>query len=459
MKRRSFITSTLTAGIPAFHLASCGNKKDTAGTARNTSESILPATLAGKTIEELRDDYHHRFFDRYLPFWDRGGIDESGAIFCNLNDDGTVYNDEVFNWYQGRAIWVYSFLYNNFGKNSRYIEIARKARNFLVKNLYAGNGKWYEKSNRNGNIIEGVSDVIYGWIIVATGLQEYYKAVGNDEDLNLAIESLRAALKTYDNPDYTGSQNWGGYSSDIPRKGIRDQGYHMVFIRLLTQLLSHYSDPWLEELAGKQVDLLMNKFFNAEYGISNENLNHDYSRIKGYEDYMYIGHSLETQWMVMFEAIRTKDRMLFDTCKNNIRRNLELCWDYIFEGYGGDGHFYVFDGPERTREKMYNEKSMWSHTEILIATLTVLEYTGESWARDFYERTYTYAINKFDTPYGVWRQGVNRFGEEMKRDVNKIMGITNKRKGNFHMPRAFMLNMLSLNRMIKNRRCLTAFPV
>ncbi|MFC1607177.1 AGE family epimerase/isomerase, partial [Candidatus Latescibacterota bacterium] len=162
---------------------------------------------------------------------------------------------------------------------------------------------------------------------------------------------------------------------------------------------------------------------------------------------------------VMFEAIRMKDKALFDDCKNNIRRNLELCWDYIFGGYGGDGHFYVFDGPGRSRQKMYNEKGMWAHTEVLIATLHILEYTGEDWARDFYERCHTYSFKTFDTPHGVWSQGVDRFGKSMRRDANLIMGTPSKRKGNFHMPRAFMLNMLCLERMIKNNRKISAFPV
>ena len=39
---------------------------------------------------------------------------------CELNDDGSVANDEKYIWYQGRAIWVYSFLHNHFGKNAAF---------------------------------------------------------------------------------------------------------------------------------------------------------------------------------------------------------------------------------------------------------------------------------------------------------------------------------------------------
>ena len=39
----------------------------------SSSLNILPETIAGMSLEELRDDYHDRLFNRYIPFWDKGG--------------------------------------------------------------------------------------------------------------------------------------------------------------------------------------------------------------------------------------------------------------------------------------------------------------------------------------------------------------------------------------------------
>jgi mannose/cellobiose epimerase-like protein (N-acyl-D-glucosamine 2-epimerase family) len=411
------------------------------------------------SLPDLREDYRRRLFDRYLPFWDKGGVDSAtGAVVCILNEDGTIAEDEVYNWFQGRALWVYSFLYNNFGRDTKYLDIARNVRDFMVKHMKADNGRWHEKVYRDGSIKVPVGPCIYGWMFPAEGLAEYYKAAGNAEDLDMALETMRASLAAYDSPSYAGSTNWGGYPKEMPWTGMRDQGHHMMFINFLNQLLKHHSDPELEKLAGQHVDFIMRRFFNPDYGIVNENLHHDYSRIEGFEDYMYIGHTLEIQWMVMFEALRTGNRALFDTCAANIRRNLELCWDYIFDGYAGDGHFYVFDGPNRSRDRMYNEKGMWGHTEVLIATLHILEYTGAAWAWDFYERCHSYSFKTFDAPIGVWSQGVDRFGKPMVRDANVKLGLPSKRKCNFHMPRAFMLNLLCLDRMIANGGKVSAFP-
>lgn len=457
MKRRSFIGAAAAAWIPGALALSCGRRQPQERRRKETITGVvatrqLPENIAGLTLKELRNDYHDRLFNRYLPFWEKEGIDkEHGGFMCILNDDGTVADDDKYCWYQGRGLWVYSFLYNNFGKDKHFLDIATKARDFIVKYMKAGNGTWNERVYRDGRVKEGVGPNVYGWLFIAAGLAEYYKATGNDEDYKMVLETIWATLRAYDNPQYKGSENNGGYPADMDFTGFRAQGHSMVFIWMLTQILSFKKNIKLEDLAAEHVSYIMKGFTHPYLLITNEYLQHDYSRIPGFEDYMYTGHSLETQWIVMFEAIRQGDRELFTTCKNLIRRYITMCWDYIFEGFG-DGHFYVFDGPDRTRAKLYGAKSMWSHTEILLTTLHILEYTGEVWALEWYERTRAYALKHYDTPYGVWRQAVDRFGNDVQRE-----GIPVKRKDNFHPPRYMMYNLLCLDRMIKNEGKLSTF--
>lgn len=456
MKRRTFIGSSIVSGVSGALMLSCGSEQPSQQTSPGSGKR-LPDTLAGKTLEELREDYRHRLFDRYLPFWENGAFDEDiGGVMCSLNDDGTVADDEKFIWFQGRSLWIYAALYNNFGKDPKYLERARKMRDFCVNYMYAGNGKWYERMNRDGTVREGVSKSLFGWAFIANGLQELYRADGNEEDMKLCMETIDAMLNAYDNPGFGGIANLGGYPSGMDFTGHRAQGIHMCLLRMLSQILEHTDDPGLKALQEKQVELIMTKFYNPEYGITNEYLRHDYSRIPGYEDYMLVGHSLEVQWMIMFEAIRLKDQKLFEQSKNLIRRYLEIGWDYVFEGLGST-HFYVFDGPGRTREKLYGVKEGWAHHEILIALLHVIEYTGEDWAKIWYDRAHKYIVEKFDTECGVWKQSLNRFGGEVDSSLKIRSRWHPKRRDNFHQPRMMMLNLLSLDRMIKNKGRVTAF--
>ncbi len=187
----------------------------------------------------------------------------------------------------------------------------------------------------------------------------------------------------------------------------------------------------------------MNDFWNPEYRINNENLFHDYTRLPGTESTMYSGHYLETLWMLLHEALRKKDTDLFEIIKDRARHLIEMTWDYVFEGMGTED-YHVFSSDGKCQGPELDLKVMWAHTEILITTMTVLERTGEPWARDWYERTRKYCLKHFaNTGTGVWRQAVDRFGNDKQRP-----GISIYRKDNFHQIRYQMMNLLSIERMI-----------
>jgi mannose/cellobiose epimerase-like protein (N-acyl-D-glucosamine 2-epimerase family) len=97
---------------------------------------------------------------------------------------------------------------------------------------------------------------------------------------------------------------------------------------------------------------------------------------------------------------------------------------------------------------------MWAHCEVLIACLTVLEYTAEVWAQEWYERVRAFTLRTMPcAAHGVWRQAVNRTGADLER-----VGVSTKRKDNFHQARYLMTNLLSLERMLENRGQCTPFP-
>ncbi|MBT4485441.1 MAG: hypothetical protein HOC71_17380 [Candidatus Latescibacteria bacterium] len=452
MKRRDFMGTALTAGLTGT-LSAYAKPTIPPTTFKTGTYKVLPAKIAGMSLEELRDDYHDRLLNRYLPFWDRGGYDsELGGFMCELYDNGSVQNDEKYIWYQGRGVWVYSFLYNNFGKDPRWLAVAKKSRDFMVKHMHAGNGMWHEAVNRSGKVMkssgQGTSEDIYGAMFAATGLAEYYKAAGKEEDIELAKTSILTSAKRYNDPDY-GGVRLSGY----PKRGLRSQGHSFMMVWTLTQLLNFHDDPLLDELAREHLDHIMNSFWNPDYGISNEILEHDYSRISSIEKRTSPGHTIETQWMAMYEAIRIGNGTAFNILKTRVRRILEMSWDYIFEGMG-DTMYHVFAGSDHPAGPVFEVKTMWAHCEILIACMTILEYTGDVWAKEWYERARGFTLRAMTTDHGVWRQAVDRFGEDKKRESISIY-----RMGNFHQPRYMMMNMLSLDRMIKNEGKLTRFPL
>ncbi|MEN8229752.1 MAG: AGE family epimerase/isomerase [Bacteroidota bacterium] len=439
MKRRSFISTTLGASaftIPGYAALHGTNppKRYNIPDRNNSFKQIV-----GITLQEHRDELNSRLFDEFLPFWDQGGYDkEYGGFICNLNEEGIPVDDQKFIWYQGRAIWVYAFLYNNFSQNPAYLEIAKKSRDFMVRKMYLGKGRWAELVSRNGNLIKGVEpdSEIYGELFAANGLAEYFKISGNKEDIRLARESVLAAVKAYDSPYYLKGTAYEGY---------RIQGHSFILIRLLTQLLRYHQDEMLEELLDLHVKMLMEKFYHPLYRISNERLNHDYSRIKSEEGYTYLGHSLEARWMLMDLALQKNDQVLYEWAKSDYKRYLEMGWDHIFGGFA-DENYYVFGNENHPAGPDYNIKTMWAHLDTMIGLMIIFENSGEPWSIEWYKRIWDYVKETFCRGVPAWEQAVNRLGDPRRREME---GINPMRRGNFHQPRFLMMNMLSLDRMIK----------
>ncbi len=429
MKRRNFLMNAGAASALMLPGVSCTEKKPPV-------HKKAEETIAGMTWKQHREELWSRLFDEYLPFWDHGGYDEKyGGFICNLDKSGVPVDDQKFIWYQGRAVWVYSFLYNHIKKDPKYLEIARKTRDFMVEKMYAGDGKWVELVHRDGRVIKGIepdSD-IYGWLFAANGLAEYYRITGNEEDLSLAKESIWASVKAYDSPHYR---------QGTEEEGYRIQGHSMIFLRLLTQLLSYHTDSKLEELLNEHKDRIMNNFYYPELRISNETLHHDYSRIKETEDSTITGHSLETQWMIMDLALRRNDMELYEKARKNFKRYLLMAWDYNFDGYGSESYYVFRDYP---LNEVFSIKTMWAHTEILNGCLLIYAHEQSEWAREWYDLTWNYVKDHFCLGTGAWEQAVDRRGRPQSREK---WGIDPNRRGNFHQPRFLMMAIMRLNRML-----------
>ena len=402
----------------------------------SSSEDAAPQTLLrthiGPTsLQELRDQYHSELFVDYLPFFDRHGIDHKlGGFMCTLDHDGTLLDTRKDMWYQGRGLWVYSYLYNHFG-GDQYLAVARKARDFIVRHGRDHNGNWVRTLNREGEVIQPAEKRGYTGMFVAEGLQEYAKASGDQESMDLAIASLWQAMDKWDDPTCDAVE---GYIP-VSYPGMRTQGSHMVAILILTQMLNQVSDPKLAALADRIVDGIINRFWNPAYRLNNEALDHHYQRPDDdNEDFIYLGHAIETLWMLLPEAMRRRDRALFDLVAKRLQRHIEVAWDDVYDG---------FFRAMKVHGAFTFDKVFWAQEEVLIGTAILLEHTELAWPEAWFSRTYQYIHDKFwlkPHGYPLFMSGADR---------QATFQPNTSRKENYHHPRHLMLNLLALGRMIE----------
>ena len=222
MKRRAFLGLT-GAAAARLGLASLGRAQTTSGPP-NDATAPGELRLAGMSLAELRQGLYDQLFQVLLPFWDKHGIDhEYGGLMCSLDYDGTLLDTGKNLWFLGRGIWVYSFLYNHFGNNPQFLEVAKKTKEFVFKYARQGDGWWAEELSREGKVQRPFSGDTEGMYHLAEGLHEYAAASGDEQSREAALAILNKLFRDFDSPSfrYRGADFpylWGS------KRAIRPQG-------------------------------------------------------------------------------------------------------------------------------------------------------------------------------------------------------------------------------------------
>jgi N-acylglucosamine 2-epimerase len=451
MERRAFL------GLTAPALAQLGTASPAgAQTASGPCPNPAPARLAGMSLPELRQRLHDQLFQVFLPFWDKHGIDhERGGVMCSLDYDGSLLNTNKNLWFLGRTLWVYSFLYNQFGGNPEYLAAAKKTREFVLRFALQADGWWAEDLSRDGKVLRPFSGDTEGMYFVAEGLQEYAAASGDGQSREMAVALFKKLFRNFNSPDfrYRGSDFQYLWNSKV---AVRPQGLWFLNLNVATHLLQRGSDPEISAIADHALDAIMHRHYNPEIGLNTEMLYFDFSRPKEEAQKARFGHGVEALWMVMDEANRRQDHALWNTCAERIRHHLDVGWDYV---YGGLSQWVNVDHsdyqwPAETPPGMHVDmhftgeyeymKPLWCQVEVLVATLYIFERTRAEWAARYFDMAFDLVNRKFSQKGRGYPAGYILFADR-RMSPQPHTG----RQDNYHPIRQLMLNLLTLDRMIR----------
>jgi mannose/cellobiose epimerase-like protein (N-acyl-D-glucosamine 2-epimerase family) len=423
-----------------------------AGAARRPGER-----LAGLRLEELRQRFYHQLFDVLLPFWDEHGVDhEYGGIMCSLDYDGRRVNTQKNLWFLGRAIWVYSFLYNHFGKNPKFLEVARATKEFVFKYALQKDGWWAEDLEREGKVLRPFSGDLEGMYFIAEGLQEYAAASGEEQARETALTLFKKLFRYFNNPDfrYRGADFTYLWNS---RRALRPQGLWFLNLNIATQILERGSDAEVAAIADQALEAIMRRHYDAEIGLNTEVLYFDFSPPPEEAHKVRFGHGVEALWMAMEEADRRQDELLWRTCAARIRHHLDVGWDHIYGGLSQwinvDQACYQWpvETPPGTRLELHYAgeyeymKALWAQNEVLVAALNVYARTREEWAARYFDLAFQVINQKFSQKSRGYPAGYVLFTD---RRITAPAHVA--RQDNYHPLRQLMFNILTLDRMLGN---------
>ncbi|MFC1539745.1 AGE family epimerase/isomerase [Candidatus Latescibacterota bacterium] len=416
MDRRNFI-SNIALGSFAFSGSSTIRAMGQDSDNKDYGVASLSPTVVDKignfTLQELRDYHQKELDEQYIALWDKYGIDwEFGGVIPYWDENGNFTSDIKEMYYLGRALWIFSYLYNHFGKNERHLKAAKMTKDFTFKYCRDENGYWISEVTREGKFVKG-SFNIYGDMYMVLGLTEYYIATGDEEARDIAIESAHGVNERIVSLDY---QHLGGHGSGH-EPGTKRLGTWQHFLSTLTPLARETNDYGITMIARMCVRNIMERHYRPEYGVAFEYLDDMFQPFERNTHRTVSGwHSIQAAWMCMDEALRMGDKRIFMDAMEMGRLTLEKCW-----AEGEKGGLVSISNPEARPVESNDYAPSGATDDAIIFTLLAIEHTHAPWAVYWFDKVFAHGQKHYD----LW-----------------------KRSCLLHHPRRLFLDIEMLDRMI-----------
>lgn len=376
-------------------------------------------------FKKYKKEFEEVLLENFVPFWTKYSVDkEYGGYLCGFMRNGELFFDDKSVWQQGRSLWMFSKLYNEFGKKEEWLNAARIGYEFINKYCFAENGHMYFRVTRDGKALVE-RRYYFSEAFAVMGYAEYYKATGIGESKQRAIDLYDKMVYYYTTP--------GVFPAKVNTETRKTRGHSIVMIMMnVAQCMREIdNNQRYDEMISSCINTILNVFTKPEekalfetVGINGERLNSPDGR------FINPGHSMETAWFMMKEAIKRKDRNIMERCMQILRWSLEIGWD---EEKGGIFYFVDIENkPVLSLE--WDMKLLWVHCEAMIALAYSYWYTKDVYYIEWFDKIKEYVWKHYpDDGYPEWFGHLHRDGTP----VNYIKG--SDWKGPFHNVRAFMI--------------------
>ena len=376
-------------------------------------------------FKSMKEKLQSILMDDFVSFWEEVSVDEIyGGYLCGFDRDGELFFEDKSVWQQGRSLWMFSKLYNEFGKKQIWLYAAKSGYDFINKYCFnPENGHMYFRVTRDGKPLQE-RRYYFSEAFAIMGYCEYYIATGNEEIKERAIKLFELFEKYYKTPTF---------APKINPETRRYKGHSIVMIMLnVCQHMRTIDDnPKYDQLISESIGTIVNDFIKPEKKALFETVNYDGSFVDTPDGrFLNPGHSMETAWFIMQEAIHRGDKALFEKMMEVTKWSLQRGWDSEMGGI-----FYFLDCDNKpVRSLEWDMKLFWVHCEAMIALTYSYIYTKNEEYLHGFETILNYCIEHYADPgHPEWYGHLHRDGTP----IAQIKG--SDWKGPFHNVRAFMV--------------------
>ena len=374
-------------------------------------------------LADLKRLYERTFWEDILPFWLERGVDtEYGGYFtCFSNDASRLVSTDKYVWSQGRFVWTLSRMYDQLtdaepGQRDRFVEYAGLGADFLMENVRLKSGNCAFILDREGRPKKppGLNqyDVsTYTDTFVVYGLSEYARVTEDSKPFDFAVDLFRSLERRIAAGEFK--------TEPLPVPlGYRTQCLPMIMLETTQELADtagQFNTSLAEELKGKSrayAGEIMETFLQTD-GKLLELLSPEGDPENALLDrYVAPGHTLESMWFVMNQAVRQKNDPLLKQAAKVASGTVDLYWDeenggiYLYTDRDGGkprgnvpAHLEDHVMVKKLRDD-WDNKIWWTHCEGLYALLLAFQHTGSEELLDRLWKVKDYTFSTFPNPNG-----------------------------------------------------------
>lgn len=349
---------------------------------------------------------------KIMPFWDQRCVDDlyGGYLTC-FDRQGNVTDTDKYIWFQGRQLYVYALLYNRIEKRSDWLYKAKRGYDFLVKNAYAGAGRWNYQTTRDGQVKVGTNS-IYSDYHVAQGLGEYMLATGCQDEKVMAIltETFDALERNTRDPLFKDI-----YENTWSPKFIWHDMY-LTALNTATIAGQALGEDKVGDFQRHCLDKIMNWFMRDEYQLIFEQVTRD-NRVELSQEGRFInpGHSLESMWFCIDAASKNGDKKLLEKARRAIDWTYKVAWDReyggIFSYLDAGGETPIPMDWHKETNSMWDDKVWWVNAESLCSFALAYVSSNDKKYFEMFQKQYDFCMKHFfDPEYGEWYERLHRDG-------------------------------------------------
>jgi N-acylglucosamine 2-epimerase len=383
-------------------------------------------------LQLYAERYRRELTQSVIPFWLHHSLDQQhGGMFTCLARDGTRYDTKKYIWLQGRGMWMFARLYNEFERRPEFLTASKLILDYVQQHAFDSEGRLYFSLTREGQPFF-YQRKPYAAVFVMLGLLEYGKASGEQGYIDQAARLFWQIDGWIKNPVSMGRPDLAG------NPPVSNLANVMVLASIAIELAQVSDDPRYIQVMRDAMDGVV-KHYDPKNRILIENVPLDGRDISEWPEGRLFnpGHSIEVAWFLlhMLEFIPSAAHRTL--ALDALEGSLAYGWD---PEYGGITYFMDTAGLP-TLQLESNMKLWWPHTEAIYALVLAYTLTGEQRWLDWLEKVDTYSFTHFADPqYGEW------FGYCDRRGEVALNAKGGNYKGFFHLPRALLFSIQAIEK-------------